>query len=46
MEPKRIKKGLTMLDPNYQRVPCVSIENVEMPRKVGLKWLIKNLGHS
>jgi len=22
MNPKRIKKGLTMLDPTYQRVPC------------------------
>jgi len=22
MDPKRIKKGLTMLDPTYKRVPC------------------------
>jgi len=22
MDPKSIKKGLTMLDPTYQRVPC------------------------
>jgi len=22
MDPKRIKKSLTMLDPTYQRVPC------------------------